>query len=240
MNRLDRNLAPAGARIEVGICEFNVVDIRRWVIVHRQVEFGEEGLLVVVDAVGLDEIDVHVERLDLTQRSVARATELHRRELQAAEASRQDGDEWRPSSGARRRVEGPVLEGALENAAAHRKCFRRLGHRQRSQCLEPGAAGRRARSTRNERHHIGVARACGNRAHVGRVERITRAADFVPRLALAARPTGRAGVLCPFEDPWIGRRLDDELAQAAVVNFGKVVPGELIERARIGVRQCWR
>ena len=240
VNGLDRELAPLSAWIEVGIRKLDVVDIRRRVVVHRQVELGEEGFLVVVNAMGLDEIDVHVKRLDLTQRAVARAAELHRRELQAAETARQDDDEGRSRSGARRGIEGPVFEGTLENTATHRKCRRRLGDGLRSQRFQSGAAGRPAQSAGNERHHIRVARANRNRTHVGCIEWITRTADFVPRLALATRPAGRAGVFCPFKDPWIGRRLNDQFAQAAVVDFGKVVPGELVERVRIRRRQRLR
>ena len=119
MNDLGQNLAaPAALGFEISVGEFDFVDRRTVVVAHREIEFGKEGFLIFVDAVGFDQVDVDIQGFHLPQTAVLGAHELDRSELCSPEALRQDDDEGVARRGSRRRHERPIVETAFEAAAA--------------------------------------------------------------------------------------------------------------------------
>ena len=63
VQRANGDLAVVGLGVEKAVGEIDL-PIDALLPSHRQIEFGKEALVVVVDAIGPDQVDVEIERVD--------------------------------------------------------------------------------------------------------------------------------------------------------------------------------
>ena len=231
----DRELAVIGFRIEEGIGELDGIDrVAFAVIMHCEIELGEEGLLVVVDAEGAQQVDVEIERVDQAQGLVLETNELHGRKLRPPAAMSELHDEGHPRCRPRGRPERPVVEAARKRASPCRVRGLELVDHLGAKLRDIRRRGGRARGSDDEADHIGDLRAVADGPEVVVRERVGVELG-VARLALSRLPAGGFRNPAALEDPLRGVGARDALAQPVVVDVRKPVPGDLVDVARIGV-----